>query len=443
MNICFRFLSRSGKGHLKTNNLLFISQYRFFFVLYLLFLTLVIGMGYGQGVSEKELLIAAQKGELGQVQTLIEKGVSPNLKDTSGRTPLHLATANGHQATAEFILLHGGNINAQDTGGNTPLDLAVTAGHSALSQFLISKGGIRKNLPGNINISGTQTRSLKPSLKFKTLPDFQKEIREPAVLLESPNICFFAPKRREQEARIIFNYLVKAYDELYQVVGTHTNYKIAVYAFPKGNPNGWGGTSDCSIEYDDSNLDLASQPEWVKYHIPHVSGYIEEMAHNFVHTTQAQFGWEMVGWSLGMEVSQKVAGNPIMTENLRATRGQQQKTFNQYVQNGYRVPKELPANLCDRIHAWLLYQCRLKYGPLFWHDVFVHIRQQKPALAAAAQLGDGDQIRNQRYQITIACFDQLPGLEFKKHLSNLHISLKTDVKSLHPESPGWNRQLTE
>ena len=400
-------------------------------------------MGYGQAVEDKELLIAAQNGELGQVQSLLAKGVSPILKDPAGRTPLHLAAANGHQATAEFILLHGGYINAQDTAGNTPLDLAVRAGHSALAQFLIRKGGIRNNLTGPTEISNTQTRSLKPSLKFKTLPDFQKEIGEPAVLLDSPNICFFAPKRREQEARIIFPYLVKAYDELYQIVGTHTNYKIAVYAFPKGNPNGWGGTSDSSIEYDDSNLDLSRQPEWVKYHIPHVSGYIEEMSHNFVHATQAQFGWEMMGWSLGMEVSQKIAGNPILTENLRATRELQQKTYNQYVQNGYLVPKELPANLCDRIHAWLLYQCRLKYGPLFWHDVFVHIRQQKPALAAAVQLGDGDKIRNQRYQITIACFDHLPGLEFKQRLSNHHISLNTDVKSLHPESPGWNRRFSE
>src|SRR6185503_13569979 len=129
------------------------------------------------------------------------------------------------------------------------------------------------------------------------------------------NVLFFVPKRREREARIVFPYLVKAYDALYEIVGVHTDYRMAVYAFPKGNPNGWGGTSECSIEYDDSSLVLTNQPEWTRYRVPHVSGYIEEMAHNFVHATRAQFGWEMVGWTLGAEVSPKVAGNPILTAN--------------------------------------------------------------------------------------------------------------------------------
>jgi len=146
--------------------------------------------------------------------------------------------------------------------------------------------------------SESATRPLKPSLKFKTIQDFEKNIGEPAVLLDNTNVCFFAPRRREKEARIVLGYLVKAYDALYQVVGAHTDYKIRVYAFPKGNPHGCGGTSEFSIEYNDSNRDLARQTEWTRHHVPHVSGYIEEMAHNFVHATKAQFGWEMIGWSL-------------------------------------------------------------------------------------------------------------------------------------------------
>jgi hypothetical protein len=284
---------------------------------------------------------------------------------------------------------------------------------------------------------------LKPSLKFKTVPEFAKEIGEPAVVLDSTNVCFFVPKRREKEARIIFGYLIKAYDALYQIVGTHTDYKMVVYAFPKGNPHGWGGTSECSIEYDDSSLDFTHQPEWTQHHIPHVSGYIEEMAHNFVSATKAQFGWEMIGWSLGAEVSQKVAGNPILTAELRTTREGQMRTFNQYVENGRVFPKELPSNQCDRIHAWILYQCALKYGPRFWNDFFREIRSQKQALSDVVRLGDGDKIRNARYQITVACFDRLPGIDLKRTLKANGISLTTDVKSLHPEAPGWNRRLTE
>ena len=263
------------------------------------------------------------------------------------------------------------------------------------------------------------------------------------MLLDSANVCFFVQKRREKEAQIVLGYLVKAYDALYQTVGTHTNYKIVVYAFRKGNPCGWGGTSECSIEYDDSNLDFARQPEWTRYKVPHVSGYIEEMAHNFVSATKAQFGWEMVGWSLAAEVSQKVAGNPIFAAHLRATREGQRRTFAQYVRNNHVFPKELPANQCDRIHAWILYQSASRYGPRFWADLFREVRSQKQALSDAVRLGDADKIRNARYQVTVACFDRLPGLEFKKTLRANGISLMSDIKSLHPEAPGWNRRLAE
>jgi hypothetical protein len=256
-------------------------------------------------------------------------------------------------------------------------------------------------------------------------------------------VCFFAPGRREKEARIVFPYLVKAYDELYQIVGAHTNYKIVVYAFPKGNPHGWGGTSDCSIEYDDSNLDLEQQPEWTKYKVPHVAGYIEEMAHSFVHAAEAQFGWEMIGWSLRAQVSLKIAANPILAAQIRTTREEQKRTFDQYCVNGHVFPKDLPAEQCDRIHGWILYQCASKYGPDFWSDFFGEVRTQKQALNDAVRLGEGDKIRNARYQITVACFDGLRGIEFKKTLMDAGISLTTDVKSLHPEAPGWNRRLAE
>lgn len=394
-----------------------------------------------QEPDDQSLLSAAKNGEGSTVQSFLDHGVSPKVKDKDGRTPLHLAAANGHRATAEVILRSGADINALDNAGKTPLDLAESGGHSALAEFLLSKGG--KKLQGLAGSDSGGTRTLKPSLKFKTLEEFEKEIREPALLLDSPNVCFFAPKRREQEARIVFGYLAKAYDALYQIVGTHTDHRMAVYAFPKGNTNGWGGTSECSIEYDDSNLDLPNQPEWTRYKVPHVSGYIEEMAHNFVSATKVQFGWEMVGWSIGVEVSKKVAGNPILAADLRRTREGQEQTFTQYIKNGCVFPKELPPNQCDRIHAWILHQSALKYGPRFWADFFREVRRQKQALSDAVRLGDGDKIRNARYQITITCFDRLPSLEFKETLGASGVSLTTDVKSLHPEAPGWSRRLAE
>ncbi len=88
---------------------------------------------------------------------------------------------------------------------------------------------------------------LKPSLKFKTLPEYEAECKESGVMLDSDFVMIFAPKAKAKEAKIIFTYLVKAYDELYRIVGRHTEYKIVVYHFPANNRHGWGGTSNCEI----------------------------------------------------------------------------------------------------------------------------------------------------------------------------------------------------
>jgi hypothetical protein len=284
-------------------------------------------------------------------------------------------------------------------------------------------------------------RSINPNLKYPTLKSYQETIQEAAILLDNNNICLYAPKKRAEEAKVIFKYLVKAYDELYNLVGTHTKYKIIVYHFPPRHMDAKGGTSNCTIWYDYNNLELENQQEWQKYKVPHMSGYIEEMAHNFVDATHAQFGWEMIGWTIGAKATKKIACNPIFLKHIEATRDGQKETFTRYRKNNYVFPPDLPANQCDRIHAWILYDCELKYGPTFWPNFFKEIRKQLEPLAAAVNLGDDDMIRNRRYQITLDCFDRLPGLDFKKRLKELQISLSVDVGSLHPEEGNWDRKF--
>ena len=389
-----------------------------------------------------EIFDMARNGNRQKVRSLLESGLNANIKDEKGCTPLHAAAANGHQLTVEVLLTAGADINAKNNAGRTPLDEAEAHGHSALRRFLLGKGAVR-GTASRIPKAGDEAPRLKPSLRFKTLVEFERAIGERAILLDSRHVCFFAPMRKLKEAAVVFPCLVRAYDELYEIVGKHTDYKIAVYAFPKATSYGWGGTSNCSIEYDDTNLDLEKQPEWVKYRVPHVSGYIEEMAHSFVHATKAQFGWEMTGWSLAVEVSRTVADNPILKGQIAKTRKLQRETYERYVRNDYRLPRDVPANKCDRIHAWLLRQSAQKYGAGFWKDFFREIRREAQALKDAVEAGDGDSIRNARYRITIACFDRLPRLDFRETLNKNGISLTTDVKSLRPEDPQWNRRLTE
>ena len=109
-------------------------------------------------------------------------------------------------------------------------------------------------------------------------------------------------------------------------------------------PAGWGGTSECVIEYDYSNLDLDKHEEWTKHKVPHLCGYIEEMAHNFVSATGAQFGWEMVGWSLGMNVCRKVADNPVFQRDVAETRKTQSQTFARFRALNCTFPPDLEPN---------------------------------------------------------------------------------------------------
>jgi len=294
----------------------------------------------------------------------------------------------------------------------------------------------------NIPYIKAEQPGLNPNLKFPTLTAYEAGIKNPGIMLNSNYVCLFAPKEKKQEAKIIFRYLVKAYDELYRIVGRHTEYKIVVYHFPEDNPNFSGGTSNCTIRYGYRNLDLGSDNEWKQYHVPHVSGYIEEMAHNFVHTTHIQFGWEMIGWSIGIKTANKVAGNPLLRKNLLETRQTQKETFKRYQLAGYVFPDDIPANLCDRIHAYLLWQCEQKYGQNFWQDFFNEVNKQQERLLAASKISDSDRNRNERYKITVECFDHLPGLNFEEMMKKSGISLVTDVKSLHPTEPGWDRKFT-
>lgn len=394
----------------------------------------------------RELIEAAKNGDVGRVATLLTAGAAVGAKDAAGRTPLHLAAGGGHQATAQVLIEHGADINARDNAGNTPLDAAVANGHTGMAGFLQKKGGsagraIGKSAPGGKPApQGSDAREFSPNARYTTAEDFAKAIGEPAVMLDSPNVRMLVPKRREATAKVVFPYLVRAYDELYKIVGVHTKYKMLVYAFPKGFPGVRGGTSGCVIKYTDENLELERQEEWTHYHVPHVCGYIEEMAHNFVAASKARFTSEMVGWSISVGVSRTIARNALHDKNVAQTHKSQEETYRQYLATGQTVPTALPWNMADRIHAWLLYRCEQQYGPAFWGDFFKEVRKEREAFLDAETQGP-DNGRDARYKLTLQCFDRLPGVNFTQLLQQNGVSTVVDLSSLNPGDPNWNRKL--
>lgn len=281
---------------------------------------------------------------------------------------------------------------------------------------------------------------VRPDLKFPTLASYERTIGEPGVLLQDDYVWVFAPKRFAREAAVVHPYLSRAYEVLKRKVGQPTEFKIVVYHFPPNHPDAFGGTSNCVLWYGYENLDFARQEEWTRYKMPHLCGYIEEMGHNFVGGTKAQFGWESMGWTIGTEATMEVAPNPVLESAYRGTRATQAETYRRYRAAGNVFPPDIEANLVDRIHAYLLNECEQRYGPAFWPDFFREIRKEYGPLRDAVQLPEA-QIRDARYRITVDCFDRLPGLRFKEMLRENGISTTRDVKSMDPTSPGWNRRL--
>ena len=380
------------------------------------------------------LHLAAAEDSKGKVEKLLDGGADPKAVDEHGKTPLHLAAEHGQGPICAVLIQRGADANAVDVFGKRALDYALANGHEATAAAIypFTTPAVNPGAPLGI---GNKSQGLSPSLKYPDLPSFEAAIGQPGCLLKSEHVYLFAPKKREEAANIVLPYLTKAYDALYAIVGVHTQYIIVVYNFPPGHQDAFGGTSNCTLWYDDTNLDLARHEEWTRYKIPHVSGYIEEMAHNFVAATHAQFGWEMVGWSIGAAASATVAANPVVAHAVQVTRQGQTETFQRYREQGCTFPSDIEPNQVDRIHACILWECEQQYGPDFWKDFFKEARKAQGDFLRAS----GD--RDRRYQVTVECFNRLSGLNFKQRLTDNQISLTRDIKSLKPTEPGWNHRL--
>ncbi|KAG2701413.1 hypothetical protein I3843_06G039900 [Carya illinoinensis] len=81
----------------------------------------------------------AREGEVDNLLKCIEGGISVNLRDGEGRTPLHWAVDRGHLNITELLIKSNADVNAKDDDGQTPLHYAVTCEREGLVKFLVEQ----------------------------------------------------------------------------------------------------------------------------------------------------------------------------------------------------------------------------------------------------------------------------------------------------------------
>ncbi len=86
-------------------------------------------------VNPDRLLVACQKGNLQDVQRLIEEGIDPNHSNMIRQSALHVAAWWARQDCLEYLLQKGANIHAQNTmTGATPLHCSMQSSKAALQK---------------------------------------------------------------------------------------------------------------------------------------------------------------------------------------------------------------------------------------------------------------------------------------------------------------------
>jgi ankyrin repeat protein len=108
-----------------------------------------------RSADEIALLEASINGDTAQVKALLEKGVSPNTKDSEGRTPLTEAAYRGATEIVRMLIDHGADLFAKKNDGETAITMA--AGHPDIAN-LIKLNLELLEMAGKGDVKGVQER---------------------------------------------------------------------------------------------------------------------------------------------------------------------------------------------------------------------------------------------------------------------------------------------
>lgn len=92
-----------------------------------------------QNAAER-LRAAASVGKVGDVKSLLSKGVDVNSQDERGYTPLHYAAMFGQTRIVELMVSRGADVNTTNKENMTPLHVAPCRSQKAVVKTLLAKG---------------------------------------------------------------------------------------------------------------------------------------------------------------------------------------------------------------------------------------------------------------------------------------------------------------
>lgn len=90
----------------------------------------------GDPNSSINLLTVASTGNAAFLDELLKAGLDPDVGDSKGRTPLHIAATKGHEECVMVLLKHACNLYLQDIDGNTAIWEAIAAKHQPVFRIL-------------------------------------------------------------------------------------------------------------------------------------------------------------------------------------------------------------------------------------------------------------------------------------------------------------------
>lgn len=108
---------------------------------YLLFLLMRLLIRVMQSGGATDIGRAAGKGEVGEVESLVEAGADINAANSTGQTPLYLAAASGNGEMVSGLLEDGAELDVPDSGdGLRALHVAAQHGHTDVVDLLVRYG---------------------------------------------------------------------------------------------------------------------------------------------------------------------------------------------------------------------------------------------------------------------------------------------------------------